>query len=675
MTSGCGDTLSLADLQTAKKHQLFEAEVITGKQGGIAGGADIDTATNQVTGQLQKTLPAVLRDAGFTPASFDFSTGGTLSATDRNKAVYDPASKTWYLWKGTLPHVVAAGTNPVGNADWTPYTDPIIRNDLNAKDGLKLIGACVDMPALRTVAGASSGQQIFLRSYVAGENLGGGIFQWDSSSTKPDDGGCVIQATDIVTGRWVRQNVVDKTPEMFGAIGDGITDDTAALQRMFTSANLSPVLAENFFGTFKLRHKYIVSATLNCGRPIKVDAIGAEFIVTANTTCVKFSMHNGTWTGGYFNYTTLSNSQVTELSVAMELAPETSPVMVMASTISQVRIWGAHTGVKFSNPNTEIWALHLSQIQPWVRAGASTKKAVGFSLDSQNGAGGSTTIRLTECMVAGYGATTGVGLKGFYFNGQNEVMMDNCAYDWYDVAAGVNRTVGARDVIDATVFNLTVRGFHTEQLVNTTATFTESPIYINTNSCALDGFEMLLTDHTNTAAWVWLAGNGCANIGRWHELPKTGVTRSYILNIATADRTLQIFSTGSVRSTDILGGSSQMNLTIAGEAAPYHTDFDIQIQSGQAFFNLPSDCSSLSLSVVGANISDGNAGFAASLILVKDSSNNWNIDSRIVKMPAFAGATISFSVVGQQVAFTANNAFTYRIQTRIEWKRALLANW
>lgn len=139
MSSGCGDVLSLADLQTAKKQQTFEAEVITGKAGGIAGGVDIDYATNQVTGQVQKTLPAVLRDAGFTPASFDFSTGGTLSATDRNKVVYDPVSKTWYLWKGTLPHVIAAGTNPVGDANWNPYTDPKLRDDLASSTGFTYV--------------------------------------------------------------------------------------------------------------------------------------------------------------------------------------------------------------------------------------------------------------------------------------------------------------------------------------------------------------------------------------------------------------------------------------------------------------------------------------------------------------------------------------------------------
>lgn len=147
MSSGCGGVLSLADLQTAKKHQIFEAEVITGKSGGVAGGADIDYATNQVTGQTQKTLPAVLRDAGFSPVSWDFSTGGTLTVNDRDKVVYDPVSKTWYSYAGTLPVVVPASFNPVGNADWMPQTYPNIRYDfdsfktsLSAPTGSELVG-------------------------------------------------------------------------------------------------------------------------------------------------------------------------------------------------------------------------------------------------------------------------------------------------------------------------------------------------------------------------------------------------------------------------------------------------------------------------------------------------------------------------------------------------------
>lgn len=132
MSSGCGDVLSLADLQTAKKHQIFEAEVITGKSGGVAGGADIDYATNAVIGLTQKTLPAVLRDIGFEPASFDFTSGGTLTATDRGKVVYDPVSMTWYSWAGALPKVIPAGTDPTADANWKPKTDPDLRGDVDA---------------------------------------------------------------------------------------------------------------------------------------------------------------------------------------------------------------------------------------------------------------------------------------------------------------------------------------------------------------------------------------------------------------------------------------------------------------------------------------------------------------------------------------------------------------
>ena len=148
MATNCGDTLSLQDLQTAKKHQLFEAEVITGKAGGVASGADIDFATNQVTGQTQKTLPAVLRDAGFTSASFDFATGGTLGINDRYKAVMWPApggNGLYYSWHGALPKTVPANSSPAttgGESDtaWKLVGDVGLRADLASMSGASLVG-------------------------------------------------------------------------------------------------------------------------------------------------------------------------------------------------------------------------------------------------------------------------------------------------------------------------------------------------------------------------------------------------------------------------------------------------------------------------------------------------------------------------------------------------------
>jgi hypothetical protein len=233
MSSGCGDVLSLADLQTAKKHQIFEAEAITGKSGGVAGGADIDYATNPVTGQTQKTLPAVLRDAGFSPVSWDFSTGGTLTVNDRDKVVYDPVSKTWYSYSGTLPVTVPAGFNPVGSADWKPRTDPDLRNELadttNAVMGDALIG--VRQPFTGAVARTQHAKN-----------------------------------SDYV-------NVKD-----FGATGDGATDDTVAIKAAIAYAGIIKGVVYFPDGNYK------ISSTLALPSNVSVIGRSRESVTITKTT-------------------------------------------------------------------------------------------------------------------------------------------------------------------------------------------------------------------------------------------------------------------------------------------------------------------------------------------------------------------------------------------------------
>ena len=150
MSSGCGDVLSLQDLKTAKLHQTFEAEVITGRVGGVVTGASIDYATNPVTGQTQKTMPAILRDIGFEPASFDFTSGGTLTTNGRNKAVLWPMADggdgDWYYWEGALPKVIPAASTPastggVTEGAWRPVGDITLRAELLSTSGASIIGS------------------------------------------------------------------------------------------------------------------------------------------------------------------------------------------------------------------------------------------------------------------------------------------------------------------------------------------------------------------------------------------------------------------------------------------------------------------------------------------------------------------------------------------------------
>lgn len=199
MSSGCGDVITLNDLQIAKKHQLFEAEVITGKAGGVAGGADIDYATNQVTLQTQKTLPAVLRDAGFSPASFNFTTGGTLGVNDADKAVLWPVEDggdgNYYAWRGSLPKVIPAASTPlttggISDSAWVAFGDITFRAEADKK--FKYSVKLSDFTTLQQLADAAVDSVLIDRDYTFtnGEtvNFGGKVLTIDCKAKFIGDG-------------------------------------------------------------------------------------------------------------------------------------------------------------------------------------------------------------------------------------------------------------------------------------------------------------------------------------------------------------------------------------------------------------------------------------------------------------------------------------------------------
>ena len=104
--------------------------------------ADEDTY-NQRDGGIVQTISGAIRSVGFKPGSGDFTTGFTVQYGQRDYAWYDPVSKNWYSWLGTIPtsgYEVTPGTNPVGNANWKPVTDQLLRYDLASVNGAGLVG-------------------------------------------------------------------------------------------------------------------------------------------------------------------------------------------------------------------------------------------------------------------------------------------------------------------------------------------------------------------------------------------------------------------------------------------------------------------------------------------------------------------------------------------------------
>lgn len=96
---------------------------------------------------------------------------------------------------------------------------------------------------------SNMGRVDLLGYYIKGDG-GGGTFYWDSTSTETDNGGTIIQATGVTTGRWKRviNNRIDV--KWFGAKGDGTTNDTASIKKCLALTNIGKILFPK--GTYKV---------------------------------------------------------------------------------------------------------------------------------------------------------------------------------------------------------------------------------------------------------------------------------------------------------------------------------------------------------------------------------------------------------------------------------------
>lgn len=264
MATGCGDVLSLEDLKIAKLHQLFEAEVITGRQGGVSTGAEIEYATNQVTGQTQKTLPAVLRDSGYRPAAFDFNTGGTLSASDQYRAVLWPSPAgdgLYYFWAGAFPKIIPAGSTPastggVGAGAWLPTTGVSRPSSVSfTQFGAKGDGITNDAPAVAAAFDYALANNVAVIQ-SSGTFLLDGATYINIKNIETDLTGCVIKPSSAWTGQ-----IVISQPEGFVDYPTGSSVVTAANTSSVTSRAAGSNLLDGLTNSTELNGCFVQIST------------------------------------------------------------------------------------------------------------------------------------------------------------------------------------------------------------------------------------------------------------------------------------------------------------------------------------------------------------------------------------------------------------------------------
>ena len=119
---------------------------------------------------------------------------------------------------------------------------------------------------------------------------GGGIFYWDSTSIESDNGGTIIQATDITTGRWKRPGSGTVNVKEFGATGLGIVSDSSYIQSAINyvesqsiSASGSGIGSISIPTLFVPKGKYLIPETLSVGSVFKFESEKAIFYEPTKT--------------------------------------------------------------------------------------------------------------------------------------------------------------------------------------------------------------------------------------------------------------------------------------------------------------------------------------------------------------------------------------------------------
>ncbi|CAM3465399.1 hypothetical protein SB6411_05572 [Klebsiella spallanzanii] len=195
-----------------------------------------------------------------------------LTVQNRNQIVSFNGS--WYKYLGELEHVIAGDSpendggvwsaeNPAGK--WSNIGDAALRSNLGSGDGLKLVGRCANISALRTTEPTQNVQLIRTISYSTGlapeMPRGGGDYEYDpDDTTTPDDG--ILTIVTAGGARW-KKVLTSLSLTCFDAgLYPSGGDDTEALNKLFSTVS-----------SYRLTH----------GR-FRLDMMGLDFTSTTGNT-------------------------------------------------------------------------------------------------------------------------------------------------------------------------------------------------------------------------------------------------------------------------------------------------------------------------------------------------------------------------------------------------------
>ncbi|MEH4290849.1 hypothetical protein POX81_09800 [Klebsiella pneumoniae] len=235
-------------------------------------------------GQPKLQDPAGTGLWGYVPAVGSFEQGSLLS--QRFEVLLWESTDEYWRWDGVMPKVVLPGSTPAtaggtGKGKWIDVTDATLRANLGSGDGLKLVGQCSDLTALRTIEPTNSNQRISVAAHspgwaaLTGAPVGGGEFYYDPHDTTSADDDIFIFVTDGGK-RWKRACSGKKICLEWKGVRPG--DDAApALNAIGTYLNNRAIAKGTVSGLPRVHvgaGVYPLSDTVNLTYAFRIKAIG-----------------------------------------------------------------------------------------------------------------------------------------------------------------------------------------------------------------------------------------------------------------------------------------------------------------------------------------------------------------------------------------------------------------
>ena len=206
----------------------------------------------------------------------------------------------------------------------------------------------------------------------------------------------------------------------FGAVGDGVTDDTAALQAAFDYAETLRLqnLSVGVMVEFGNGDEYLVTSTVTA-RNVSIEGNGAKIVANTNIGILLVEGNAHIFRDFHCWYTTQRSNAA---ALAIQLTNGT--LQASKNTWIGVTTRNAYTG--FYNKKTGPSASDASIFGSiFINCRADYNYDWGWYFQT----GGGTTLSLIGCGVSGRIAEPLLLSKGFYFEDFTEVVLINCAAD------------------------------------------------------------------------------------------------------------------------------------------------------------------------------------------------------------------------------------------------------